>query len=294
MLDLLSLKLFVSCVDLGSLSNVSKEHHIALAALSRRIILLEDNYGVQLLDRTGRGVKPTNAGIALYKHAHEIFEKIRITQADLNDYVDGKKGKVSIILSTSIINYDLPKQLREFSRVHPHIRLEIDEAFTSKAIDSVRSHKHELGILLKSNFIEDMTTIPYGVDELVIVSYFNITFTGVKIRFKDIVNYDFVLMDGMTAISKELSQAALALDHILKVRVRVSSFETVCRMVEAGFGIGIIPIKIAKQCAKIMDIRVYKLDEEWAKREFFICYLNSKTLSSSSEKLIQHLMNLEK
>ncbi|AZC01479.1 LysR family transcriptional regulator (plasmid) [Acinetobacter pittii] len=73
MLDLLSLKLFIACVDTGSLTRVSKEQYIALAALSRRITLLEEHYGVILLERTGRGVKATDAGLTLYKKAHDIF-----------------------------------------------------------------------------------------------------------------------------------------------------------------------------------------------------------------------------
>lgn len=293
MLDLLSLKLFVACVEVGSLSRVSKQHHIALAALSRRITLLEEQYGIQLLERTGRGVKPTNAGLTLYKRSHEIFEKIHITQVDLKDYLDGKKGEVSIIVSTSAINYQLPKQLRNFSFAHPDIRLEIDEAFTSEIIDSIRNHTHEIGIMLKSDLVDDLETIFYHEDELVIVTDQSIKFNQEQISFEQISSFEFILMDGSAAISKVLSQAAAKLDTALRIRVRVSSFETACRMIEAGFGIGIVPLKVAEQCKKTMNLKYYKLSEQWSKREFQICYLKNRKLSSVASKLLYYLQQNE-
>jgi DNA-binding transcriptional LysR family regulator len=68
--DLDSLRLFVRAVEQGSLSKVAGSSRLALAAVSRRIRLLEDHYGVRLLTRTGRGVAPTQAGAVLLRHAH--------------------------------------------------------------------------------------------------------------------------------------------------------------------------------------------------------------------------------
>ncbi|SPL72354.1 LysR family transcriptional regulator [Acinetobacter stercoris] len=289
MLDLVSLKLFVECINTGSLTRVSKEQHIALAALSRRINLLEDHYGVQLLERTGRGVSATDAGHTLYKKAHDIFEQVHLAQADVSDYSHGKKGSVSIIASTSAITYELPKQLNSFNQDHPDIRVEIAEAFTTEVINSIRSHHHELGIIVNTNYIEDLVTLPYYKDELVIITSKDIHFNSPSINFGQITCFDFVLMDGSTAISKLLSSSAAKVGQIIRVRVRVGSFETVCRMVEAGFGIGVIPKKIAMQFTQTMELNFYSIDEEWSTREILICYNKSRPLSLAAQKLLRHL-----
>lgn len=289
MLDLTSLKLFIACVNSNSLTQVAKDHYIALAALSRRIQLLEEHYGVQLLNRTGRGVKATEAGLTLYKKAHDIFEQINLTQADVSDYHHGKKGSVSIIASTSAITYQLPKHLNLFSQQNPDIRVEISEAFTTEVIEAIRSHKHELGIIINTKYIDDLTTQPYYKDELVAITPKNIQLSSAKIKFEEIAAYDFVLMDGSTAISKLLSSSASKVDQAIRVRVQVSSFETVCRMVEAGFGIGVIPKKIALQFTKTMDIHLFEIDENWSTREILICYNPSRPLSNAAKKLLEHL-----
>lgn len=291
MLDLVSLKLFIECVNTGSLTRVAKEQHIALAALSRRMHLLEEHYGVKLLERTGRGVQVTDAGRTLHKKAYDIFEQINLTQADVADYLHGKKGSVSIIASTSAITSQLPKQLSQFNQNNPDIRVEIAEAFTTEVIDSIRSHRHELGIIINTSYIDDLVTLPYYQDELVIITSKKTQFPSPQINFEDVVNFDFVLMDGSTAISKLLSSSAAKLGKIIRVRVQVNSFETVCRMVEAGFGVGVIPKKIALQFTKTMDINFYDLHEEWSTREMLICYNTTRPLSIAAQKLLEHLRN---
>lgn len=291
MLDLVSLKLFIACVSSNSLTQVAKDHHIALAALSRRIHLLEEHYGVQLLKRTGRGIKATEAGLSLYKKAHDIFEQIHLTQADISDYHHGKKGSVSIIASTSAITYQLPKHLNQFSKQNPDIRVEISEAFTTEVIDAIRSYRHELGIIVNTNYIDDLTTQLYYKDELVVIASKKILFSSTKIKFEEITTHDFVLMDGSTAISKLLSSSASKVDQVIRTRVQVGSFETVCRMVEAGFGVGVIPKKIAIQFTKTMDIHFFEIDEDWSTREILICYNPSRPLSIAAKKLLDYLID---
>lgn len=289
MLDLLSLKLFVECVNVGSLTRVAKEQHIALAALSRRMTLLEEHYGVSLLQRTGRGVKATDAGYTLLKKAHDIFQQVNLTQADLGDFHFGKKGSVSIIASTSAITYHLPLQLSHFNAENPDIRVEIDEGFTEEILDALRNHRHELGIIIQTALIEDLVSVPYDSDELVLVTANKAQFSSTKIHFEEFSSCDFVLMDGSTAISKLVLSAANKLGKIIRIRVRVSSFESVCRMVEAGFGVGVIPKKIATQFSQTMNIDYVEIDEPWSTRELLLCYSNSRKLSLAAEKLLQFL-----
>ena len=93
-------------------------------------------------------------------------------------------------------------------------------------------------------------------------------------------------MEGSTTISKIVMNAALKLGKVIRIRVRVSSFETICRMVEAGFGLSVIPKKVALDCAKIMQINCYVLNEEWSKRQFFICHLKDKALTLAEQRLL--------
>jgi DNA-binding transcriptional LysR family regulator len=55
------------------------------------------------------------------------------------------------------------------------------------------------------------------------------------------------------------------------VRIRVGGFDAVCRMVEAGVGIGIVPEAAARRCARTTAIGTVRLAEPWAERRLVIC-----------------------
>jgi len=84
--DLVSLALFLRAVDTKSLSKAAEQSHIALAAASRRIALLEHRYGVKLLYRSSQGVEATPAGMAFAVHARKMMEQAEKMQAELSDY----------------------------------------------------------------------------------------------------------------------------------------------------------------------------------------------------------------
>ena len=120
--DLVSLALFLRAVESNSLSKAAEQSHIALAAASRRIAMLEYRYGVQLLYRSSQGVEPTPAGRALAMHARTMIEQAEKLRSDLSDYAKGVKGHIRIKANTSAITQFLPKDLAAFSAAYPDVR----------------------------------------------------------------------------------------------------------------------------------------------------------------------------
>src|SRR5258706_14636633 len=92
--DLQTLALFVRICELKSITKAAQASHIALAAASRRIAVLEEQFGVQLLYRTAKGVELTPAGTAMLFHARQLMGQVDQLRAELSDYTKGGKGLV--------------------------------------------------------------------------------------------------------------------------------------------------------------------------------------------------------
>jgi LysR family nitrogen assimilation transcriptional regulator len=75
-MELRQLRYFVAVVDCGSLSRAASMVHIVQSALSQQMAQLEDELGVQLLQRSVRGVVATDAGLAFYRHAQQVLRLI--------------------------------------------------------------------------------------------------------------------------------------------------------------------------------------------------------------------------
>ncbi len=78
-MDIKTLRYFVAIVDYGSLTKAAEIVHVAQPALSQQLTALEAELGVQLLQRSSKGIALTSAGMVLYRHACEILRQFQIT-----------------------------------------------------------------------------------------------------------------------------------------------------------------------------------------------------------------------
>jgi DNA-binding transcriptional LysR family regulator len=130
-LDLISLRLFVSVVDLGSLTHGAKEFGISLAAASKRISELETHMGQTLLVRGKKGVVPSPAGEAMYRHSVELVGRLAQLSHAMSDFHLGTHGHLRIWANPSAFAHFLPHMMSLMSQHHPQIRIELEDVLSS-------------------------------------------------------------------------------------------------------------------------------------------------------------------
>lgn len=269
--NLESLHLFVLAVKLGSISKAASEMNIALAAASRRIKNLEEFYGARLFDRTGRGVEATSAGKVLLEHANHVFRRLDIAARDLVDYASGLIGTVKLYACTSAIAQFLPNDLSRFAAIHPDTRVDLREAYTGNIVSLIREGLADVGIVMAGPITDGLDIVPYKEDRLAIVAPSDFHEDIDKMRFADLHDESFVLLEGNAAMTRLLQSVATTTGMPLRIRAQVDSFDGVCRMVQSGFGIGILPVVAARNLTYSLGLRLIDLDETWAVRKFAIC-----------------------
>lgn len=288
--DLVSLALFLRTVDSGSLSKAAEQSHIALSAASRRIALLESGFDVKLLTRGQRGVSPTPAGIALAAHARRLLSEAEHLNTNLSDYAKGVKGMVRLHANTSALTQYLPQEIALFAKSFPNIRVDITERLSTEIIQSVAEGYADVGVVFSSdNLRAEMKFYPYKVDCLVAVMPVNAMLGLRRLKLSDLLDHDLVVLESNTAMLRLLESAAEAEGKTLRLRVQVKSFEAICKMIEAGLGVGVLPQIAAEAFAQTMGLRLVPLADAWAIRQMFVCTRN-EPLSISAQKLVEHLL----
>jgi DNA-binding transcriptional LysR family regulator len=288
--DLVSLALFVRAVDTKSLSKAAEQSHIALAAASRRIALLEHRYGVKLLYRSSQGVEPTPAGVCLVNHARAMMEQAEKLQADLSDYAKGVKGHIRIKANTSAITQHLPKDLAEFAAAYPDVKLELEEARSVAIVQAVREGSADVGVVMEGVECEGLVSYEYKRDRLVAIVPRGHEVRARQLPFSDLLNYDLVALDSSAAMMRLLSQAAGDAGQPLRLRVQVRSFEAVCKLVQANMGIGVLPEGAAVDFAPVMGLRLIRITDPWADRCMHICVRDFDSLPANGRKLVEQLV----
>jgi len=291
--DLVSLALFLRAVETKSLSKAATQSHIALAAASRRIALLEHRYGVRLLYRSSQGVEPTPAGVALALHARRMIEEAERLRADLADYAKGVKGHIRIKANTSAITQYLPQDLARFAAKYPDVRLELEECRSFEVVQALREGRADIGVVMDGVGVEGLVSYEYRHDRLVAVVPRGHELRARQASFAQMLKYDLVALEGSAAMMRLLGDAAIGVGQPLRLRVQVKSFEAVCKLVQAGMGIGVLPEAAALDFAPVMKLRLVRIAEAWAQRRMHVCVRDLEGLPAVGRKLVEQMVDPE-
>ena len=289
-LDLVSLSLFALVVRSGSISKGAALANLAVGAASKRISDLETMTGTTLLERHSRGVSLTVAGEALQRHAQRILSDVDLLTADLSDYASGLVGVVRLWANTSAVTQFLPNDLAAFTAANPGIRIEFEEGDSGEIVRAVLDGRADLGIFADRTPALGLHLVNYREDRLSLVVPRDHALSGRRsLSFKEVLDYDFVSLSAGTSLAERLQAETEALGRSLKLRIRVRSFDAMCKMVAAGMGIAVLPSGAVQELVHSLDLRQISLDDPWAQRSLLIGLRDAKAVARHVRLLLEHL-----
>ena len=289
-IDPLSLKLFVSIVEEGTIAGAAEREHIAASAVSKRMSELEESFGTRLLQRTNKGVVPTDAGITLLQLARGVLHDMNNLYVQISEYSSGVRGHVRLSANISAINQFLPSEIRSFTDLHPGIHVHLEADISETIMKSVAEGTADVGIITMATYHQNLEFFQYHSDQLIVITPKDHPLAQKKsVSFLEILDFDLVGITVGSALHNQILRSAQELGKTPKLRIQVNSFDALCLMVEAGLGIGIVPKGAAKPYFKGLRIRPVTLDEPWANRELKICIRSYEALTAAAKLLVDHL-----
>jgi LysR family transcriptional regulator, regulatory protein for tcuABC len=167
--DLRQLRYFTQIVESGSLSKASRQLFIAQPALSQQLSKLEDEVGKPLLNRSSRGVTPTENGLALYHHARFMLRQLDQALSIARKESGAVHGMVSVGLpATTVSALGLPLVRRVRER-YPSIMLNVVEGMSGHLGQMMRMGQLDLAVLFSSDVAQDDSVDPLLEEELFVM-----------------------------------------------------------------------------------------------------------------------------
>jgi DNA-binding transcriptional LysR family regulator len=288
--DLTDLQLVANIADASSLTRGAEQSHLSLPAASNRVKNLEEHFGTRLFNRNSQGVSLTPSGEAFLRHARKVLQQIDQLRGDLYEYARGVKGQVRMVANTTAMNEFMPAVLSRYLATHPDVRVDLRERLSYLVIKSVADGVADIGIVAGKPANSDLQYIPYRRDKLVLVTPVGHALANrTEIAFNETLGYEYVGLSQWSAIHAFLMQAADKLGYPFHFRVEVGSFDAVCRMIEAGVGVGVVPQKAAQRYADTMKIRLIGLTDAWAERKLHVCVRELAALPAFARDLVDML-----
>mgnify|MGYP001598452682 FL=1 len=288
--DLVDLRLFCEVVDAGSITRGAERSALALAAASTRIRNMEDALGAPLLERSRQGVTLTPAGRTLLKHARTILTQTARLREDLGAHAGGLSGEVRLLANTNALTEFLPEALSAFLASHPHVSVNLEERLSDEIVGLVAEGVGDVGIVAGTVDMGSLETFPFRSDRFVVVCSAIHPLAGrASMTFADVLGFDLVGLDRASSLQRFLSAKAAREGRPLRLRVQLRSFDAVCRLVECGVGVGIVPETTARRAARTMSLGIVQLTDDWARRELTICVRDLAQLAPYARELVKSL-----
>lgn len=291
------LKTYVRVVETQNLSRTAEDFGISQPAVTKQIQSLEDMYGVLLLERSGRKLKPTEAGQTLYFCARDVIKAMDKTDRAMADFTESLKGNLYLGASTIPGQYILPSLIKRFKEKNPHINISLDIGDTERIFNRVAERELDVGIVGGFANNRKVDGFKWLDDDLVVVVPERHKLARHNnLPLKDLLAEKWIMREKGSgtrkAIEDLLSTHGIKKDD-LNVYLEAGSTEAVLAMVESGMGISIVSRWAVRRSESHSHIAVIRLDENDANRAFWVIYPSQKVRRKSVNQFLDFLKSLE-
>jgi len=266
-MDARQLEIFVKVAELGSFSKAAEALFLTQPTVSEHIRGLEEELGVRLLDRLGRGAAPTKAGQLLLGYARRILELHREARQALDQFQGRMSGELVVAASTIPGEYVLPALIGRFKEKYPDIAISLLIGDTQRVVEWVLEGRAELavaGAQIDHRALEYRELMP---DELVLVVSAAHPWHGKKTATLEEVRAEPLIVrergsGSRHALEKALAEVGLDLGDF-RVVGEMGSTQAIKQGVKAGVGISLISKRAVAEecqhgtlhCVKVKDLR---------------------------------------
>lgn len=250
-MNLRRLRYFVKIVDVGSLTQAADLLHVAQPALSQQLATLEGEVRQQLLTRTKRGVTPTEAGRALYRHAQIILRQCEQARMDLLSASQGLTGAVSVGLApgTAAAQLALPL-LRAVRSRHPGILLYLNETYGTTLSELIMNGRMDLAVLYGGRTqVHGLSFTPLLREELHVVGPGTEPALPSDVPLTMLDELDLYLARPYNVVRRMVDEAFAGAGLTPRVVAEVESASTLTAVIAEGLGATILPESMARQIA---------------------------------------------
>jgi DNA-binding transcriptional LysR family regulator len=231
-------------VERRSFSQAADQLGVTQPAVSLQIRSLEKRLGVQLVDRSGRRVEPTEAGRRLYRSAQRLLALEEQLLAELGEEAEGElTGRLELGASTGPGGTVIPIALAEFQQAHPAVEVALSVSDTQRVIEQVARREVELGVVGAVRRQRGVTFEPFFRDEVVLAVPRGHRFAGRSVSLDELKAEPLILMQEgagvRQVIEDELREVGVRLRD-LDVRLELGLQESARSAVLHGYGVTFI------------------------------------------------------
>jgi len=259
-MDLRQLEILQIIAETGSFTACGRKLNVSQSAISRQVLLLEEELGEPLFLRMGRQVRMTPAAEALVQLGKRVFQDVRDTVGGITDRTKALGGTLRLVGGMTVCLYVFPPLLKHLKRVHPQLDIRLTVAIAGRSVEEIRAGRVDAGLLTLPVEESDLVTVPVMREELLLLTMPSHPLARKRrITAQDLSDEPFILFEAGSATRRVIDAFFVSEKIEPTIVMDTENVEIIKAMVKTGLGISIVPYQaIAREvragqffCARI-------------------------------------------
>lgn len=241
-MDLNDIECFYSVAEAGSLSRVARERGVEQSTLTRHISKLEQEIGVKLFHRSGRGMTLNDKGKVFHAHASRIVKAASMARAVANDLSDEGPARISIGAQPTIAQQGFPSLCKELKKKFPVSKIRFSEGMANKLIADLQDGVLDAAILYLPEYSRALQYEHLFYEELYCAGPTDARFDSDEIDIETFLELPLVLPSTMYGLRATVETHAARLNKHLNLYAECDGSTFLTRkIVEKGNGYTVLP-----------------------------------------------------
>jgi len=292
-MDSEALKTFVAIHRSGGFSQAAEVLHRSQPAISRRIAVMEDQVGAALFDRVAGGIVLSQAGRVLLPQAERVLAALSDATQALADMRAAEAGAVALAVVGTLANTELTVALKRFAKRLPKATLTLRTAASTEVSALVRSGEADIGLRYHDDPSSDLIAEALRGEALVVACAKDHRFAGKSVRALAQLRGEAWIGFPNIPLRGEMTPHILAQFQVRGVGqvawTAVDSLTAQKRLVEAGFGLALVPASSVKDELKAKAIATIRVGDLRAVNPVSLIVRKGGYLSAAATRLMDFL-----
>jgi DNA-binding transcriptional LysR family regulator len=243
-MELGQLRSFLCVAESGNVSRAAEQVHLTQPAVTKQIHALERELGTTLLDRTGRGVELTAAGIVLRDYAHRSLALLEEGRQVIADIETGAVGQLLIGAGTTTSIFRLPAWLQALKGALPGIAVVVHTGDSREVVNWTLSREVELGLVTTPVQNSQLKVVELFSEEIVLVApplHISEVTAFPQSSPRNPIPFPLILFPQSSGFREYLDRVLAAAGMEIHVKMETDSVEAIKSFVATGLGASFLP-----------------------------------------------------
>ena len=246
-INLRQLSYFRKLVETGNMTSAAQALNVAQPALSTQIRHLEEELGVELIQRHSRGVTPTKAGELLHKHAETILANVEQATAELQAFNASRQNHLRLGTCPSMVMMLGPDLLIDMHQTMPDLTISLMEERSVDLLSALDRGQVDVALLYEVEASPDLVREAVIEEDLLLVSAPSSRPRDVTVSFAEALRSELALGGERSVLRQIIEAEARRLSLELRLGYEIHSLSSMKALVARGAASTIMPYSLAAE-----------------------------------------------